>query len=112
MIYSPGPRGLARQRPRAQQDPSVGTREDKLPWMVVSERGQPMTRQAANYIVRVAGETAKLGRVWPHMLRDSCGFYLAGKGTDMRVLQARTPSTRHTTRACPGSLSRACGADR
>jgi type 1 fimbriae regulatory protein FimB len=52
----------------------LATREDKLPWMFVSERGQPMTRQAVNYIVRVAGETAKLGRVWPHMLRHSCGF--------------------------------------
>ena len=42
---------------------------------------------AVNYIVRVAGEKAKLRRVWPHMLRHSCGFYLAGKGTDMRVMQ-------------------------
>ena len=32
-------------------------------------------RQAVNYIVRVAGENAKLGRVWPHMLRhDHAGL--------------------------------------
>ena len=37
--------------------------------------------------MRVAGEKAKLDRVWPHMLRHSCGFYLTGKGTDMRVMQ-------------------------
>jgi type 1 fimbriae regulatory protein FimB len=58
----------------------LATREDKLPWLFVSERGQPMTRQAVNYIVRLAGDKAKLGRVWPHMLRHSCGYYLADKG--------------------------------
>jgi hypothetical protein len=36
--------------------------------------------------VRVAGETAKLGRVWPHMLRHSCGYYLADQGTDLRTM--------------------------
>ena len=65
----------------------LATRDDKLSWMFTSERGQAMTRQAVNYIVRVAGEKAKLGRVWPHMLRHSCGFYLADKKTDMRVMQ-------------------------
>ena len=44
-----------------------------------------MTRQAVNYLVREAGERADLGRVWPHMLRHSCGFALANKGADFRV---------------------------
>jgi hypothetical protein len=35
-----------------------------------------MTRQAVNYLIREAGERAGLGRVWPHMLRHSCGFAL------------------------------------
>jgi type 1 fimbriae regulatory protein FimB len=78
----------------------LGAREDKLPWLFVSERGQPMTRQAVNYLVRLAGERAKLGRVWPHMLRHSCGFALANKGADFRVIQDylghRDP--RHTVR--------------
>ena len=78
----------------------LATREDKLPWLFVSERGQPMTRQAVNYLIREAGERAGLGRVWPHMLRHSCGFALANKGADFRVIQDylghRDP--RHTTR--------------
>ena len=57
----------------------LATREDKLPWLFLSEREQPMTRQAVNYLIRQAGERAKLGRVWPHMLRHSCGFALANK---------------------------------
>ena len=51
----------------------------------------------------LAGEKAKLGRVWPHMLRHSCGYYLADKGTDLRSMQAylghRDPKhTAHYTR--------------
>ena len=36
----------------------LATREDKLPWLFISERGQPMTRQAAFYIVKQAAERA------------------------------------------------------
>jgi len=76
------------------------TRDNKLPWLFLSERGQPMTRQAVNYLIREAGERADLGRVWPHMLRHSCGYALANKGADFRVIQDylghRDP--RHTTR--------------
>src|SRR5262245_12476705 len=60
----------------------LATREDNLPWLFLSERQTQLTRQAINYIVRLAGEKAKLGRVWPHMLRHSCGYYLADRGTD------------------------------
>ncbi len=65
----------------------LATREDRLPWLFLSERGQPMTRGVVNYLIRVAGEQAKLGRVHPHMLRHSCGYYLADQGTDLRTMQ-------------------------
>jgi site-specific recombinase XerD len=78
----------------------LASRSDKLPWLFVSERGQPMTRQAVNYLVGQAGERAGLGRVWPHMLRHSAGYALSNRGHDLRLLQDylghRDP--RHTAR--------------
>jgi site-specific recombinase XerD len=65
----------------------LATRTDRLPWLFVSERGTEMTRQAVNYIVKAAGERAGLGHVHPHMLRHSCGYYLANRGTDFRATQ-------------------------
>jgi len=82
----------------------LATREDNLPWLFIFERQAQRTRLAVNYIVRVAGETAKLGRFWPHM---------ADKGTDLRTMQDylghRIQSTRRTTRALPGIGSRGYG---
>jgi site-specific recombinase XerD len=78
----------------------LSQRDDHLPWLFVSERGQPMTRQAVNYLIGEAGLRAGLGRVWPHMLRHSAGYALSNKGHDFRLLQDfmghRDP--RHTAR--------------
>ncbi len=63
------------------------TRDDRLPWLFVSERNHAMTRQAVNYIVGIAGKRAGLGHVHPHMLRHSCGYYLANRGVDFRATQ-------------------------
>jgi type 1 fimbriae regulatory protein FimB len=65
----------------------LAARDDHLPWLFISERRQPMTRQAVNYLLLAIGERAGLGRVWPHMLRHSCGFALANKGYDLRLIQ-------------------------
>ena len=59
----------------------------ELPWLFVSERGQPLTRQAVNYLIGAAAESAGLKNVHPHTLRHSCGFYLADKGSDLRTMQ-------------------------
>jgi type 1 fimbriae regulatory protein FimB len=65
----------------------LATRSDALPWLFISERGQPMTRQAVNYLVAAAAARAGLADVHPHTLRHSCGFALADKGHDLRLIQ-------------------------
>ena len=62
-------------------------RSDRLPWLFLSERGQPLTRSSVQYLVRVAAERVGLPNVHPHTLRHSCGYYLADKGTDLRTMQ-------------------------
>lgn len=57
------------------------------PLLFLSERG-PFTRQALNYLVSQIGKRAGLPfKTFPHMLRHSCGFYLANKGLDTRLIQ-------------------------
>jgi type 1 fimbriae regulatory protein FimB len=57
------------------------------PLLFLSERG-PFTRQALNYLVSQIGKRAGLlFKTHPHMLRHSCGFYLANKGLDTRLIQ-------------------------
>ena len=57
------------------------------PLVFLSERG-PMTRQAFNYICAEVGTRAGLSiKVHPHMLRHTCGYALANKGKDTRLLQ-------------------------
>ncbi|MDO9712850.1 tyrosine-type recombinase/integrase [Paracraurococcus lichenis] len=78
----------------------LATRADALPGLFVSERHGPMTRQAVNYRVAAAAARAGLAGVHPHTLRHSCGFALADKGHDLRLIQVylghRDP--RHTVR--------------
>lgn len=57
------------------------------PLLFLSERGR-MTRQAVNYTVAEIGRRARLPlKVHPHMLRHSCGYALANKGCDTRLIQ-------------------------
>ena len=52
-------------------------------FVFVSERGSPLTRQSAWQIVAEARNLAGLGLgldVHPHMLKHSCGYFLANKG--------------------------------
>ena len=81
----------------------LATRSDGLPWLFVSERGQPLTRQSVNYLVAMAARRADLGPVHPHTLRHSCGYALANKGYDLRLIQDylghRDP--RHTVHYTP-----------
>ncbi len=65
----------------------LATRSDDLPWLFISERGAQLTRQAVNYVLAQAAERAELPPVHPHMLRHSCGFALANRGYDLRLIQ-------------------------
>jgi site-specific recombinase XerD len=44
------------------------------------EHGQPLTRQTVNYIPAAAAVSGGLPTARPHMLRHSCGHYLASRG--------------------------------
>jgi site-specific recombinase XerD len=100
--------GLAVEQPIADDELRVikrhlATRTDGLPWLFVSERGQPLTRQSVNYLITTASRRAGLPHVHPHMLRHSCGFALANRGYDLRLIQDylghRDPKhTAHYTR--------------
>ncbi|GAA4827179.1 tyrosine recombinase [Marinicella pacifica] len=64
----------------------LNKRNDQLPWLFINERNQPMTRQSINYIIKRSAKKAKSSHVHPHMLRHSCGYYLANKGYDLRLI--------------------------
>jgi type 1 fimbriae regulatory protein FimB/type 1 fimbriae regulatory protein FimE len=64
-------------------------RETKSPFVFVSERGSPMTRNNFQRMIYKAALKAGLEiKAHPHMLRHACGFALANKSTDTRTLQA------------------------
>jgi type 1 fimbriae regulatory protein FimB/type 1 fimbriae regulatory protein FimE len=75
--------------------------DSQLPWLFLSERGNQFTRFTLNYMVRTAATRAGLAfSVHPHMLRHGCGYALANRGYDLRLIQDylghRDP--KHTTR--------------
>jgi site-specific recombinase XerD len=64
---------------RAHQQPALAGRL----W-----RGEQFTSQGIAYIIREAGTRAKLGHVWPHMLRHSCSYHVANLSQvpDLRLI--------------------------
>lgn len=76
------------------------SRTDRLPWLFVSERGTPFTRQGLYYLITVIAQRAGLQHVHPHTLRHSCGYALADKGADARLIQDYLGhrDLRHTSR--------------
>ncbi len=75
--------------------------DSQLPWLFLSERVNQFTRFTIHYMVRTAAARAGLTfSVHPHMLRHGCGYALANRGYDLRLIQDylghRDP--KHTTR--------------
>jgi site-specific recombinase XerD len=67
----------------------AGTIDAHERWEKFLERGRSRaTAQGGEArLMRVAGETAGLKKVHLHVLRRSCGYYLANSGVDLRAMQ-------------------------
>jgi hypothetical protein len=60
----------------------------QVPWCFLIERGDQFTRFAINYPVGVTWKRVGLPfHVHPNMLRHGCGYALANRGYDLRLIQ-------------------------
>lgn len=59
-----------------------------LPWLFLSRQGRPLTRQRFYQVIKKYGEMAGINvKIHPHMLRHACGYNLADRGNDTRLIQ-------------------------
>lgn len=65
----------------------LASRTDMLPWLFISERQQALTRQSINYIIKTAAKLTETHNIHPHTLRHTCGYYLANRGYELRLIQ-------------------------
>jgi type 1 fimbriae regulatory protein FimB len=94
----------------------LATRTDSLPWLFVSEREQPLTRQSVNYLIAMAARRAALPACPPAHAAPFMRFYLANRGYDLRLIQdyqiTLGTAIRNTPSFIPGSrvaVSKASG---
>lgn len=60
----------------------------QLPWLFLSRQGRRLSRQRFYQLLREFGKKAKLPLpINPHMLRHACGYNLAERGNDTRLIQ-------------------------
>jgi len=58
------------------------------PWIFLSQKGGPLSRQQAYNLLRRYGRQAAIPlSLYPHMLRHACGYALANIGADTRLIQ-------------------------
>lgn len=58
------------------------------PWLFLSRQGGKLSRQRFYQLLRTYGQVAQLPLpVHPHMLRHACGYALAERGNDTRLIQ-------------------------
>lgn len=63
-------------------------RDCESPWIFISQKGGPLSRQQAYSMIKKFGSLASIAvSLSPHMLRHSCGYALANRGTDTRLIQ-------------------------
>lgn len=79
----------------------AGAHEECEDYVFLSSRGRPLSRHGVYKMMKKAGEDAGLSvRVHPHMLRHACGYALADKRIDTRLIQDYLGHTNiaHTVR--------------
>lgn len=58
------------------------------PWLFLSRHGGKLSRQRFYQLLRTYGQLAQLPlSIHPHMLRHACGYALAERGNDTRLIQ-------------------------
>lgn len=78
-------------------------------WLFLSVRGGPLTRQRVYQLIQRLGEKAGISVCsHPHMLRHACGFALADRGVDTRLIQDYLGhrNIRHTVRYTASNAGR------
>jgi len=88
------------------------TQEPGCRFIFMNERGAPMTASGFRKMLSTVGAACGLPHVHPHMLRHSCGFYMADRREDVRVMQdwlghANVQNTVRYTTLAPGRLDNA-----
>jgi site-specific recombinase XerD len=64
------------------------SRQGEAAYVFTTNRRTPMTTAAVRRVIQLAGIEAGFNMpIHPHMLRHSCGYYLASKGIDTRAIQ-------------------------
>jgi len=89
------------------RDQPPGTR-----YVFMNERGVPLSATGFRKMLSTVGAACGLPSVHPHMLRHSCGFYMADRREDVRVMQdwlghANVQNTVRYTTLAPGRLDNA-----
>ncbi|WP_323839646.1 tyrosine-type DNA invertase [Photorhabdus africana] len=78
-------------------------------WLFLSRYGKPLSRQRIYQIISKLGQLANISvHSHPHMLRHACGFALADRGADTRLIQDYLghSNIRHTVRYTASNAKR------
>ncbi|BEN47830.1 tyrosine-type DNA invertase [Serratia sp. CY81684] len=87
----------------------AGWRGADSDWLFLSRQGRPLTRQRVYQIISQLGKAADISvEPHPHMLRHACGFALADRGIDTRLIQDYLghKNIRHTVRYTASNAER------
>lgn len=78
-------------------------------WLFLSQQGRVLTRQRVYNIIQALGKRAGISVCsHPHMLRHACGYALADRGVDTRLIQDYLGhrNIRHTVRYTASNAER------